>query len=406
MDQALSANTLRFKSDQFKYHGEIDDSKSIVNRLLIVQSHYKNLKLNYASEAEDVLYLQQALRDLEQGLYEFDLGSGGTTFRFFLARLSRQPGRYIVRAHSKLLARPQRDLYQALEHLGTLVTFIPNGLSINSLGWKETPSVKVKSDLSSQFASSILANCWNLDHPFTIDLGKTVASRSFLDLTQNVCQRLGMKIDVDGTCLKIEANQRVKVKKLEAEVDASSLFTLSCFALLFGDLKIKPCSNRFGQPDFQFLDFFKDWGISYKLDSKGFSISKQELPKFVEVNLKDCPDLFPVLAAFLSFCPGMHKLHGAPHLVIKESNRIAKTQELLTAAGVQATPLADGMIIEGQEDLVPKNFSFNPANDHRMAFAAAIFGFAGSQVDLEDRIVVKKSFPQFWDILGLENDGD
>tara|TARA_B110001454_G_scaffold106457_1_gene100221 strand:+ start:60424 stop:61617 length:1194 start_codon:yes stop_codon:yes gene_type:complete len=397
---------LRFRSDQFKYQGEIDDSKSIVNRLLIVQSHYKNLKLNFASQAEDVLYLQQALRDLEQGLYEFDLGSGGTTFRFFLARLSRQPGRYIVRAHAKLLERPQRDLYRALEHIGTLVTSIPNGLSVTSLGWKNISLVNVKSDLSSQFASAILANCWNLDHDFTIDLGKEVASKSFLDLTQNVCQRLGMKINTQGTQLKIPAHQRVKVKKLDAEVDASSLFTLTCFALLFGELKVKPCTNKFGQPDFQFLNFFKDWGINYKLDSKGFSISKQDLPKFAEVNLKNCPDLFPVLAAFLSFCPGMHKLYGAPHLVNKESNRIAKTYELLTLAGVQASPLADGMIIEGNERIEPKKFAFDPDNDHRMAFAAALFGFAGFEVDLAHRHVVNKSFPQFWNILGLENDGD
>lgn len=402
----MSVNTLRFKSDQFRYHGEIDDSKSIVNRLLIVQSHYKNLKLNFASEAEDVLYLQQALRDLEQGLYEFDLGSGGTSLRFFLGRLSRQPGRYIVRAHAKLLARPQRDLYQALEHLGTLVTFVPNGLSVNSLGWNKISSVNVKSDASSQFASAILVNCWNLEHPFTIDIGTTVASRSFLDLTQAVCHRLGMRIDVAGTCLKIDANQRVTVKKLEAEADASSVFTLSCFALLFGDLRIKPCANKFGQPDFQFLSLFKEWGINYKLDGKGFSISKQELPKFVEVDLKNCPDLFPVLAAFLSFCPGLHKLNGAPHLVNKESNRIAKTQELLTLAGVHATSLADGMIIEGQEGLQLTKFSFDPDNDHRMAFAAAIFGFAGFEVELDNQHVVKKSFPQFWDILGLENDGD
>ncbi len=72
----MAIDTLKFNSSEFKFNGSIDDSKSIVNRLLIVQSHYKNLKLNFTSEADDVLYLQQALRDLEQGLYEFDLGAG------------------------------------------------------------------------------------------------------------------------------------------------------------------------------------------------------------------------------------------------------------------------------------------------------------------------------------------
>lgn len=400
----MATNALKFSSTEFKFNGSIDDSKSIVNRLLVVQSHYKNLRLNFTSEADDVLYLQQALRDLEQGLYEFDLGAGGTSLRFFLGRLSRQPGRYIVRAHAKLLARPQRDLYQALEQLGTLVTLIPNGLSVNSLGWKEASSVKVKSDLSSQFASSILINSWNINRPFIIDTGKTVASKSFLELTQTLCQRLGMKFNVESGRILIEENQRVTVKKLDAEVDASSLFTLACFALLYGELRIKPCVNKFSQPDFQFLNFFKDWGLAYKLDSKGFHIAKQELPKFVELNIKSCPDLFPVLAAFLSYCPGLHKLHGAPHLVNKESDRIAKTHELLTLAGVQASPLPDGMIIEGRDKLKAKKFSFDPDNDHRMAFAAALFAFGGFEVELSNQHVVRKSFPQFWDILGLVDD--
>lgn len=402
----MAIDTLKFNSSEFKFNGSIDDSKSIVNRLLIVQSHYKNLKLNFTSEADDVLYLQQALRDLEQGLYEFDLGAGGTSLRFFLGRLSRQPGRYIVRAHAKLLSRPQRDLYQALEQLGTLVTSIPNGLSVNSLGWKDASSVKVKSDLSSQFASSILINSWNLDRPFTIDTGKTVASKSFLELTQTLCQRVGMKFKADSGRIDIEENQRVTVKKLDAEVDASSLFTLACFALLYGELRIKPCVNKFGQPDFQFLNFFKDWGLIYKLDSKGFHIAKQELPKFVELNIKSCPDLFPVLSAFLSFCPGLHKLHGAPHLVNKESDRIAKTHELLTLAGVRASPLPDGMIIEGGNNLKTTKFSFDPDNDHRMAFAAALFAYGGFDVELSNQHVVSKSFPQFWDILGLIDDGN
>lgn len=400
----MNENVLRFKSSEFVYSGSIDDSKSIVNRLLIVQSHYKNLKLSFSSKAEDVLYLQQALSDLEQGIHEFDLGAGGTSLRFFLGRLSRQPGRYTVRAHAKLLARPQQDLYRALEKLGTLITHIPNGLSVTSLGWKNISSVAIKSDLSSQFASSILLNSWNLEHEISIDLGKTVASKSFLELTEGICQRLGMKIEKQGTCLNIPANQRVETKKLDAEVDASSLFTLACFALLFGELKIKPCANKFGQPDFQFLNFFKDLGIQYKMDGKTFSIAKQPLPKFVELNLKTCPDLFPVLSAFLSFCPGMHKLYGAPHLINKESDRIAKTLELLSLAGVQASGLADGIIIEGRDHVEKKRFSFDPDGDHRMAFAAALFAYAGFRVDLAHPYVVKKSFPQFWNILGRVDD--
>ena len=54
---------LKFTSKKFNYNGPLDDSKSVVNRLLIIQSHYKNLKLDFQSDADDVLFLQQALFD-------------------------------------------------------------------------------------------------------------------------------------------------------------------------------------------------------------------------------------------------------------------------------------------------------------------------------------------------------
>ncbi len=372
---------------------------------MIVQSHYKNLQLEFRSDADDVLFLQQALFALDQGRHEFDLGSGGTSLRFFLARLSRTPGRYTVRAHPRLLSRPQDDLFHALSPFGTLVMKRDNELlHVISLGWQDTAEAYVKSVTSSQFVSAILLNGWNLDNPLTIKLSPQVASPSFLKMTISLCQQLGMDFDQGADQITILAKQKVKTQKLKSELDASSLFTLACYALLFGEIKIKPYKNTFGQPGFQFLKFFDEWNIKYQFTNHTMHIVKQELPKFVELNVKDCPDLFPVLCALVSFSEGMHRIYGAPKLVKKESNRIAKTEELLTLAGIPVTRLADGLVVHGMDSPAPKAFKFNPDHDHRMAFAAGLFAFAGFEVELADVDVVNKSFPQFWDILGLVNE--
>lgn len=396
---------LKFKSKRFFYEGSIDDSKSIVNRLMIIQSHYKNLHLEFRSDADDVLFLQQALFAFGQGRNEFDLGSGGTSLRFFLGRLSRTPGRYTVRAHSRLLERPQEDLFQALSQLGTLVLKRSDEvLHVVSLGWHNVSEVFVKSDLSSQFVSSILLNSWNLEKPLTIKLSSVVASESFLKLTENVCQQIGMKFQVGADQIKVHAKQTVKTLKLKSELDSSSLFTVACFALLFGEIKINQCENKFGQPDFQFLKFFDEWNLKYTLKNKTLHIVKQDLPKFVELDVQNCPDLFPVLCALVSFSEGMHKIYGAPTLINKESNRISKTEELLSLAGIPVTRLTDGLVVHGQSSPPLKAFKFDPDHDHRMAFAAGLFAFAGFKIELSDLDVVNKSFPQFWDILGLVNE--
>lgn len=402
----MNFQLLKFKSSEFNFYGSLDDSKSIVNRLLIIQSYFKNLKLDFKSDADDVLFLKHALNDLDVGKTEFDIGSGGTSLRFLLGRLSQFSGRYTIKAHPKLLSRPHGDLFQALSQLGTLVLLKDDKtLSVNVKGWGAVSEVYVKSDLSSQFASSLLINSWSLSQPLTINCGHVMASESYLVLTENICRQLGMQFQRTNKGIAIEANQKILSTEVSAEVDASSLFTLSCFALLFGKMGVKPCKNILGQPDFQFLNFFKEWNLKYRMDSEGFEISKQELPHSIELNVQNNPDLFPMLCSLLSFCKGTHRVFGAPNLVNKESDRISKTHELLSLAGIETIKLPDGLAIKGNLKPQLKQFKFNPENDHRMAFSAALFAFAGFSVELSDLSVVSKSFPQFWQTLGLIHDG-
>ncbi|MBL7543103.1 MAG: hypothetical protein JNL11_04765 [Bdellovibrionaceae bacterium] len=401
----MASRLLKFKSERFDFSGSLDDSKSIVNRLLIVQSYFPSAEVHFHSQAEDVVYLRQALQNLEENKTNFDLGAGGTSLRFFLARLSRRPGAYVVRAHPALLKRPHEDLYKTLEQLGTTITPLDDQrIKVHVQGWQGVREVRVKSDVSSQFASAIILNSWDLHHSLTVFLEGELASASFLELTERVCRNAGMQLHEHPRQRVIESGQKLSMPRLKSEVDASSVFTLACFALLYGKLKINPLVNQLGQPDFAFLDFFRSEGIEFTLHNEEFSLSKQTHVRPVQIDIKNCPDLFPVLCAWLSFCPGEHKIFGAPHLVSKESNRILKTYELLTLAGIAAWPLSDGMIVHGQACPQKKSFVFDPAHDHRMAFAAAVFAFGGFRVTLTDIDVVKKSFPQFWTILGLQHD--
>jgi 3-phosphoshikimate 1-carboxyvinyltransferase len=273
--------------------------------------------------------------------------------------------------------------------LGTEIESQPGYLLVNVRGWGEAKNVDVKSDVSSQYASAILLNCWNLKQEFTINLGDKVVSESFLDLTKNVCRELGMSFGENRNSITIAPKQQVQTTKACAEVDA------------FGELHVSSYQNKYGQPDFQFLDFFSQWGLAYSLGSDGFKIAKQKLNRSLDINIQNCPDLFPVLCAWLSFNPGTHKVYGAPHLVNKESDRIGKTFELLSLAGIRAEKRDDGMIVYGIDQPKPNSFQFDPDHDHRMAFAAALFGYAGFKVSLLEKDVVNKSFPNFWNVLGL-----
>jgi 3-phosphoshikimate 1-carboxyvinyltransferase len=123
----------------------------------------------------------------------------------------------------------------------------------------------------------------------------------------------------------------------------------------------------------------------------------------VNVNLENSPDLFPVLAVLCGLAQGTSKLFGAPHLALKESNRIQKTFELLTKAGIKSQIVDGGLIIEGSNMKIhSKAFSFDPDHDHRMAMAAALLNMVGAKIQILNKEVVNKSFPEFWSIVGVQ----
>ena len=98
---------------------------------------------------------------------------------------------------------------------------------------------------------------------------------------------------------------------------------------------------------------------------------------------------------------GTSRLFGAPHLAHKESDRIAKTAELVKALGRRARAIEGGLEIEGRSLLrapFVRAIHFDTDHDHRLAMAAAVAKAAGAQIELTDRNVVTKSFPGFWEI--------
>jgi 3-phosphoshikimate 1-carboxyvinyltransferase len=157
------------------------------------------------------------------------------------------------------------------------------------------------------------------------------------------------------------------------------------------------------QPDKVFVDIFKKMKIETKLEGRVLEVRKNPQMVGVDWNLFQSPDLFPVLAVVCSWAHGTSKLHGAPHLISKESNRIEKVADLLKLVGVQFETLPDGMIIHGNpSQTLRKGLVFNPDQDHRMVMAAALMNLKGHEIQIEYPEAINKSFPEFWGMMGMK----
>lgn len=388
----------------FSFSGALDISKSWMNRALILNSYEPKLEIVGMSQADDVKLLQQCLTDLKAGKKEFYVGLGGTTFRFFALRVSREIGNFIIRAEKKLFSRPQDEMISILEQVGVKAYFNSDKTEfhIESKGWRaneECKVLKVDSKDSSQFLTSVLLNSVNLPFDLQIETSK-VTSESYFNYTQKMMGTYGYAVDD----LFVSHNQRLEPQKMIGEVDVSSFASLAAAAVLAGKVHLTNWNKFSLQPDMEFITFFKRMAISFVTEENNFYISQQKQWSSLKANLEHCPDLFPVIAVLCAFAEGESHLFGAHQLVHKESNRLEKTYELLTRCNFSVEKLSDGLKIKGNpaakylhRDLI----QFNPDHDHRMAFAARLLQLKGFPVQITDPEVINKSYPQFYEHTGL-----
>ena len=87
-------------------------------------------------------------------------------------------------------------------------------------------------------------------------------------------------------------------------------------------------------------------------------------------------------------------MRGAPHLIHKESDRIASTVEMVRALGGKAEPLDDGFRVKGGVTL--RGGTLSAAGDHRIAMAAAVLALSVPGVTVTGAEAVRKSYPGFF----------
>lgn len=388
----------------FSFAGNIILSKSWLNRAQIIY-HFAQQNFPFHSEAEDVKHLKAAIAGVGK-TSEFFLGQGGTSFRFFVFLISRWAGIWKVGADDQLLKRPQAALIETLKQLAVTCETNNSNFLIKSEGWKQTGVVTCDAGLSSQFVSGLLLSCWQLATDLTIKVPKPIKSEEYLMMTVELLQQAGMKLEVKDEATAVSylvfKNQLPDVSQLKPEADISSAFSLAAAAVVNGAASIDNWPKKSLQPDLAFLTAFQQMKINYEISEGRFKVQKHNTWRGCHLDIANSPDLFPVLSVLCALGEGKSKLFGAAHLKVKESDRLAKTAELLKLCGVQFEKLGDGLIIYGRSfSDKAKSVIFDPGGDHRMAMAAALFKLEGFNIEILDRECVAKSYPGFWSDVGL-----
>ena len=401
----MSQDILNLKKFYGKLGGEvfIGGSKSESNRWLILNALYNNcLKLNNLSNSDDTRVLVRALQ-IKNGTA--DIGYAGTAMRFLTSYFAIQEGREIMLTGSKRMQeRPIGILVDALRELGADIAcgekqgYPP--LIIRGKKLKHS-KVRVQANTSSQFISSLLLIGSSLDGGLDLELVGAITSQPYLQMTIDQLRTAGISIIQEEDRIFVRPSKVLIPKDITIESDWSSAsYFFSMIALSEqGELRLNHFSKDGYQGDRKVIDYYCPLGVETRFDGTTLTIKKSNHSVVQEVryDLNETPDLAQTIAVT---CLGLNipcYLSGLHTLKIKETDRLAVLKTEIEKLGGTIEITDDSLTLKPISGRL-KSAVIETYHDHRMALAFAPLAIK-SELGIKDPGVVRKSFPEYWDVL-------
>ena len=360
-------------------------SKSQAHRLLIAAALADGeSRIEHLADSQDIQATRRCMAALKapgEDLPVLDCGESGSTLRFLIpvALALRGGGRFTGRG--RLMARPQKPYFDLFDEKGIAYRQEDGVLTVQG---RLTPGTfALPGDVSSQFVTGLLYALPLLEGDSRITLTTPLESRGYVDMTLEALERFGIRAECpDGRTLRVPGGQTYRPCRAAVESDYSQAAFYYAANGLGGQVEILGLNPRSAQGDRCI--------VPYHMQLCG--------PGEAELDVSQCPDLVPPLAAHAALRQGITRIVNAARLRIKESDRLTAVTQVLTALGADVVEGADRLTITGQPEGLAGGVTVDSHNDHRIAMMAAIAATrCAAPVTIIGAECVAKSYPGFWE---------
>lgn len=342
-------------------------------------------KLSNLAVSEDIQATQDCVAALKSGqpaqadgLPLLDCGESGSTLRFLIpvALAVRGGGHFTGRG--RLMERPQGPYIRLFEEKGIL--WNQEGTCLTVAGQLEPGVYALPGNVSSQFITGLLYALPLLPGDGRIVLTTPLESRGYVDMTLDMLRRFDIKVEEQEDGFLVPGNQTYQARDLTLEADWSGAAFWYAANFLGAQVDIQGLNPDSVQGDRQIGTLY--WKLAR--------------PGDVDIDLSQCPDLAPPLAAMAAVRKGTTRFVHAGRLRMKESDRLETIARTLNALGAKAQVWEDTLTLEGVDHL--EGGTVDGCNDHRIAMMAAVAAVACKEpVTILGAECVKKSYPRFWE---------
>lgn len=402
---------------------QLTGSKSECNRALVIEAlSGGKVKVENISDAADTVTLSAALKSespevrksesnkSDPGLKTQDLrlvniGPAGTAMRFLTAYFTLQDEEVILTGSERMKQRPIGILVNALREIGADIDYAENDgfppLRIKGGFEQKKDTISIKGDISSQYITALLLIASQLPLGLTLQIEGELTSRPYVEMTLAMLQQAGIQHQWDGNNIHI-AKQDFKETTLYVEPDWSAASYWYAIAALADEAGLfLPGLTAYSlQGDSVITEIMANFGITSQFKDGGVHLKKENKPLSRKIfDMKSCPDLAQTVIVVCAALGHDATFTGLETLKIKETDRIAALQNELAKIGVKLIEKGQVYKLDCSERHIPAKIQIGTYDDHRMAMAFAPLALVVPEVEVEDYMVVEKSYPAFWEDL-------
>ena len=393
--------------EEIKGTVSISGSKSESNRLILLRAYTSYFKILNLSDSDDT---QLMLSAIESDKKEINIGHAGTAMRFLTSYYSSiSDNLKILTGSNRMKQRPISILIDALKDLGCDIEYIEKSgfppLKINGKNILSN-SVTLPADVSSQYISSLMMLGVSLENGLNIKLSSEITSLPYILMTKKIIERIGGTINMNDNEITIEpfTEKVVPLQFVESDWSSASYFFSIAALSKSTRLTLSTFFKDSLQGDSKLVDIYKIFGIEtiFEEDHIILRRNKIDLPKSINLNLKDNPDLAQTI---IVTCLGLRidcTLDGLHTLKIKETDRLIALKNEIEKFNVDKVEITENSIILQNNSNLNHDVSIETYNDHRMAMSFAPLSII-VPIIIKNPEVVTKSYLNFWS--DLENLG-
>lgn len=381
----------------------ISGSKSESNRLILLRAYTSYFKIFNLSDSDDT---QLMLSAIESDKKEINIGHAGTAMRFLTSYYSSiSENSKVLTGSNRMKQRPISVLVDALKDLGCDIEYTEKSgfppLKINGKNILSN-SVTLPADVSSQYISSLMMLGVSLENGLKIELSSEITSLPYILMTKKIIDRIGGITKIDDGEITIEPFKEKAIPEQFVESDWSSASYFFSIAALSDSarLTLSTFFKESLQGDSRLVDIYKIFGVETKFEENNIILIKNkiDLPKSINLNLKDSPDLAQTI---IVTCLGLGvdcKLDGLHTLKIKETDRLIALKNEIEKFNVDKVEITENSITLENNSNLKHQVIIETYNDHRMAMSFAPLSLK-VPIKINNPEVVTKSYINFWNDL-------